>query len=50
MVPELGVDLLGGNNEKQRIQPYSNYQVGIAGRIRKRMKEKRATIALSTVG
>lgn len=38
LLPALGVDLLdvssGGNNEKQRITPYNNFQVGIAGQIR----------------
>jgi 2,4-dienoyl-CoA reductase-like NADH-dependent reductase (Old Yellow Enzyme family) len=38
LLPALGVDLLdvssGGNNEKQAVMPYNNYQVGIAGRIR----------------
>lgn len=38
LLPGLGVDLLdvssGGNNEKQAIDSFNNYQVGIAGRIR----------------
>jgi len=38
LLPGLGVDLLdvssGGNNEKQQLTPYNDYQVGIAGRIR----------------
>jgi 2,4-dienoyl-CoA reductase-like NADH-dependent reductase (Old Yellow Enzyme family) len=38
LLPRLGVDLLdvssGGNNEKQAVTPYNDYQVGIAGRIR----------------
>jgi len=38
LLPALGVDLLdvssGGNNERQKITPYNNFQVGIAGRIR----------------
>ena len=54
MLPGLGVDLLdvssGGNNEKQRIQPHSNYQVGIAGRIRKGMKEEGLQLLLGAVG
>jgi 2,4-dienoyl-CoA reductase-like NADH-dependent reductase (Old Yellow Enzyme family) len=41
LLPELGVDLLdvssGGNNEKQAVTPYNNYQVGIAGRIREEL-------------
>ena len=38
LLPDLGVDLLdvssGGNNEKQTVTPYNDFQVGIAGRIR----------------
>jgi 2,4-dienoyl-CoA reductase-like NADH-dependent reductase (Old Yellow Enzyme family) len=38
LLPDLGVDLLdvssGGNNEKQTFGPFSDYQIGIAGRIR----------------
>ncbi|KAE8452721.1 hypothetical protein EG329_013980 [Mollisiaceae sp. DMI_Dod_QoI] len=38
LLPALGVDLLdvssGGNNEKQRITPFNDFQVGIAGQIR----------------
>jgi 2,4-dienoyl-CoA reductase-like NADH-dependent reductase (Old Yellow Enzyme family) len=38
LLPGLGVDLLdvssGGNNEKQAVTPYNDYQIGIAGRIR----------------
>jgi len=41
LLPELGVDLLdvssGGNNEKQAVTPFNNYQVGIAGRIREEL-------------
>lgn len=41
LLPVLGVDLLdvssGGNNEKQAVTPYNNYQVGIAGRIREEL-------------
>lgn len=38
LLPALGVDLIdvssGGNNEKQAVTPYNDFQVGIAGRIR----------------
>jgi 2,4-dienoyl-CoA reductase-like NADH-dependent reductase (Old Yellow Enzyme family) len=41
LLPSLGVDLLdvssGGNNEKQAVTPYNDYQVGIAGRIREEL-------------
>src|SRR5271156_5548373 len=54
MLPQLGVDLLdvssGGNNEKQRIQPHSNYQVDIIGRIRKAMKDEGLQLQLDAVG
>ena len=54
ILPHLGVDLLdvssGGNNEKQRIQPHSNYQVGIAGQIRKAIKEEGLQLLLGAVG
>src|SRR5271156_4680335 len=59
MLPQLGVDLLdvdlldvssGGNNEKQRIQPHSNYQVDIIGRIRKAMKDEGPQLLLDVVG
>jgi 2,4-dienoyl-CoA reductase-like NADH-dependent reductase (Old Yellow Enzyme family) len=41
LLPGLGVDLLdvssGGNNEKQAVTPFNNYQVSIAGRIREEL-------------
>ncbi|TAQ89299.1 hypothetical protein B7494_g2380 [Chlorociboria aeruginascens] len=41
LLPALGVDLLdvssGGNNEKQKFTVFNDYQVGIAGRIRKEL-------------
>ncbi|CZT06128.1 related to flavin oxidoreductase [Rhynchosporium agropyri] len=43
ILPDLGVDLLdvssGGNNEAQAVTPYNDYQIGIAGRIRKELYE-----------
>ncbi|CZS94904.1 hypothetical protein WAI453_013503 [Rhynchosporium graminicola] len=43
ILPGLGVDLLdvssGGNNEAQAVTPYNDYQIGIAGRIRKELYE-----------
>ncbi|KAL4747955.1 hypothetical protein BDW72DRAFT_196238 [Aspergillus terricola var. indicus] len=39
LLPELGVDLVdvssGGNHREQSIQPHSNYQIDLAGEIRK---------------
>jgi 2,4-dienoyl-CoA reductase-like NADH-dependent reductase (Old Yellow Enzyme family) len=41
LLPALGVDLLdvssGGNNEKQAVTPFNNYQVGIAGKVREEL-------------
>jgi 2,4-dienoyl-CoA reductase-like NADH-dependent reductase (Old Yellow Enzyme family) len=41
LLPDLGVDLLdvssGGNNHKQKVTSYNNYQIDIAGRIRKEL-------------
>lgn len=41
LLPGLGVDLLdvssGGNNEKQAVTPYNDFQIGIAARIRKEL-------------
>jgi 2,4-dienoyl-CoA reductase-like NADH-dependent reductase (Old Yellow Enzyme family) len=43
LLPALGVDLLdvssGGNNEKQAMTPYNDFQIGIAGRIREELHE-----------
>ncbi|CAG8977687.1 hypothetical protein HYALB_00009633 [Hymenoscyphus albidus] len=43
LLPELGVDLLdvssGGNNEAQKIEMHSDFQIGIAGQIRKALFE-----------
>ena len=43
LLPNLGIDLLdvssGGNHEKQKIEPHSNYQIGIAGDIRKELRD-----------
>jgi hypothetical protein len=40
----------GRNNEKQRIQPHSNCQVGIVGWIRKVMKDEGLQLLLGAVG
>ncbi|KAK6581885.1 hypothetical protein PZA11_005582 [Diplocarpon coronariae] len=41
LLPGLGVDLLdvssGGNNERQTVAPFNDFQVGIAGRIRREL-------------
>ncbi|KAJ5134966.1 hypothetical protein N7448_000014 [Penicillium atrosanguineum] len=42
LLPELGVDLLdvssGGNHKDQKFQPHTNYQIDLAGRIRKEIR------------
>ena len=54
LLPSLGVDLLdvssGGNHEHQRIQPHSNYQIDIAGQIRKAMKKAHVPLLIGAVG
>ena len=54
MLPGMGIDLLdvssGGNHEKQRIQPHSDYQVSIAGQIRKAMRQEKLNLLLGAVG
>jgi 2,4-dienoyl-CoA reductase-like NADH-dependent reductase (Old Yellow Enzyme family) len=54
LLPALGVDLLdvssGGNCEEQSIQPHSGYQVEIAGRIRKMMKDADLKLLIGAVG
>lgn len=54
LLPELGVDLLdvssGGNNEEQRIMPHTNYQVQIAGRIRRELKISGLPLLIGAVG
>jgi 2,4-dienoyl-CoA reductase-like NADH-dependent reductase (Old Yellow Enzyme family) len=56
LLPALGVDLLdvssGGNNEKQYIMPHTDYQIQIAGRIRKETKSTgvKPTLLIGAVG
>ncbi|KAF2275410.1 FMN-linked oxidoreductase [Westerdykella ornata] len=54
LLAPLGVDLLdvssGGNHVKQRIWPHSNYQVGIAGQIRRALKEAGQPLLVGAVG
>jgi len=54
LLPALGVDLLdvssGGNNEHQRIMPHTDYQVQIAGRIRREIKSSRLPLLIGAVG
>jgi 2,4-dienoyl-CoA reductase-like NADH-dependent reductase (Old Yellow Enzyme family) len=54
LLPALGVDLLdvssGGNNEAQRIMPHTDYQVQIAGRIRREIKASGLNLLIGAVG
>jgi 2,4-dienoyl-CoA reductase-like NADH-dependent reductase (Old Yellow Enzyme family) len=54
LLAPLGVDLLdvssGGNHEHQRIQPHGDYQVKIAGYIRKALKEAGQPLLVGAVG
>jgi 2,4-dienoyl-CoA reductase-like NADH-dependent reductase (Old Yellow Enzyme family) len=55
LLPSLGVDLLdvssGGNNEAQKVTPYNDYQIGIAGRIRAELyKEGIKDLLIGAVG
>lgn len=55
LLPALGVDMLdvssGGNNEKQTLTPFNDYQVNIAGRIRSSLHDAGITdLLIGAVG
>lgn len=54
LMAPLGIDFLdvssGGNHAKQRIEPHSNYQVQLAGEIRKALREDRQSLLVGAVG
>lgn len=54
LMAPLGVDFLdvssGGNHEKQRIEPHSNYQVQLAADIRKALEEAGQRLLVGAVG
>lgn len=53
-LPELGVDLLdvssGGNHKDQKVQPHTNYQIDLAGRIRKEIRAAGQKTLVGAVG
>ena len=54
ILPGLGVDLLdvssGGNHPAQRIQMHSEYQIGVAGQIRKAIRAEGLDLLIGAVG
>lgn len=54
MLPELGVDLLdvssGGNHKDQKIQPHTNYQIDLAGQLRKEIRTAGQKTLVGAVG
>ncbi|KAJ5831718.1 hypothetical protein N7474_000029 [Penicillium riverlandense] len=54
MLPEMGIDLLdvssGGNHKDQRIQPHTNYQIDLAGQLRKEIHAAGQKTLVGAVG
>lgn len=54
LLPNLGVDLLdvssGGNHKDQRLQPHTNYQIDLAGELRKEIRGAGQTTLVGAVG
>ncbi|KAJ6070976.1 hypothetical protein N7467_012295 [Penicillium canescens] len=54
MLPDLGVDFLdvssGGNHKDQRIEPHSNYQIDLAGQIRREIRAANQKTLVGAVG
>lgn len=54
MLPDLGVDLLdvssGGNHKDQKLQPHTNYQIDLAGQIRKEIHAAGQKTLIGAVG
>lgn len=54
LLPELGVDLLdvssGGNHKDQKIQPHTNYQIDLAGQLRKEIRAAGQKTLIGAVG
>jgi 2,4-dienoyl-CoA reductase-like NADH-dependent reductase (Old Yellow Enzyme family) len=54
LLPELEVDLLdvssGGNHKDQRLQPHTNYQIDLAGELRKAIRAAGQTTLVGAVG
>lgn len=54
LLPELGVDLLdvssGGNHKDQKFQPHTNYQIDLAGELRRAIRGAGQTTLIGAVG
>lgn len=54
MLPELGIDFLdvssGGNHRQQKIQLHTNYQIDLAGRLRKEARAAGSPMLFGAVG
>ena len=54
MLPDLGVDFLdvssGGNHKDQRIEPHTNYQIDLAGQIRREIRAANQKTLIGAVG
>lgn len=54
LLPELGVDFLdvssGGNHKDQRLQPHTNYQIDLAGELRKEIRKAGQKTLVGAVG
>ncbi|KAJ5272329.1 hypothetical protein N7478_007454 [Penicillium angulare] len=54
LLPELGVDLLdvssGGNHKDQKVQPHTNYQIDLAGQLRKEIRQSGQKTLVGAVG
>jgi 2,4-dienoyl-CoA reductase-like NADH-dependent reductase (Old Yellow Enzyme family) len=54
LLPEMGIDLLdvssGGNHKDQKIEPHTNYQVDLAGQIRKAVRAAGTKLVIGAVG
>ncbi|GLI73844.1 NADH-dependent flavin oxidoreductase [Penicillium ochrochloron] len=54
ILPDLGIDFLdvssGGNHKDQTIEPHTNYQIDLAGRIRKEIRQAGQKTLVGAVG
>lgn len=54
LLPELGIDFLdvssGGNHRDQKLLPHTNYQIDLAGELRKAIREAGQTTLVGAVG
>jgi 2,4-dienoyl-CoA reductase-like NADH-dependent reductase (Old Yellow Enzyme family) len=54
LLPDMGIDFLdvssGGNHKDQRIEPHSNYQIDLAGEIRREIRSANQKTLVGAVG